>query len=861
MKMDYKLLQKKLDNIQMLEGFNFFEKFFLIWGIPQATFDRMKTDHRVNINSGLFISNKAFFMSTQVENLYSEFSILQRNGLKSLATRLIILENKHALLVYDSISQELIVVEKSEIKNHYEIFYPLIGKEKNNISINDPISINIAEIFANTYNELLLQNGFEKEDEIQNLICFLSYLAYLDSQGKLAGRNNYVCHLLKEFGLEMDIKSILIDIQGIISQHGYIQCCPIAYKIVWHDEYLVSWNFSSLNFSHQVTQNIINIFSFDWSNVQPEVFGCLLQESMANKNYSPCYTTNDNIHKVVGPLFLDELVECFEKGKKNCPELRQLANRIEQLCLFDPACGTGNFLIFAYKEIKRLCDLINQSTEGIISCDFSINNLYGIDSNPLAVQIAIIALYIAKSQLEKNIEPLTSVMQSINIHCLNPLRVEWDNNIPHDKELYIFGNPPYKGAKKMSGAQISDARFVLGDNKGIKELDYAACWFVKAARIFRYRKGAFAYVTTNSLTQGQQVSLLWPLIFEQGCYIQFAYRAFKWKNDARNNTAVTVVIIGIKPLAEKIPCEIFDEDKRVLVDSISPYLTQGNSIVKRRTYPLSKLPYMEKGNMPYDQGNLLLSPSEYKALVADYPQSIRFLRRVVGSDEFINGIERWCLWIPTNDLEEVLKIPPIQERIDKCREFRSQLKDVAGRKLSLRPHQFREVRETTKYSLVVPAVSSERREYIPIGFVDHNTIVTNLSFVIYDCEPWVFAVICSRMHQLWIRTVCGGLETRLRYSSQLGYNTFPFPELNKEQKDILRKCVYNIIAERELESQKTLAEIYAPDKMSIGLKYAHHLLDLAVEKCYREIPFVSDQERLDYLFDYYKHMTEDEVFG
>lgn len=853
--MDYKALRESLSKIQTLQGLDYFEGFFVAWNVPRATLDRIKVDSRANINSGLFISNKAFFMSTQVENLYSEFSVLQRNGLKELSARLVMIENSHSILAYDNVTKELQVIEKSNIAEQYEFFFPLIGKEKNNGTSYDPIAINIAELFASTYNDLILVNGKELEGQVQNFTCFLVYLAFVDSVGKLSDKKNYVSYLLKEFQKDITATTIMNDIQGLIS--GAVEPKgSFDYKINWSDHSVSQWDFSALSISRKAADCIIDILGYDWCDVQPEVLGALLQEAISPPGQPSCYTTNDNIHKVIGPLFIDELHQIYERSKGNFEELQQLSKRIEGMHLLDPACGAGNFLIFAYKELLRLGHLIEKETRGRIRCKFPYKNLHGIDDSDIAVNIAKLSLYIAISQNAEVFLSLSEYENSIEIQTANPLRIEWDNTVPPESELFIFGNPPYKGAKKMTDAQVADTVLVLGDNKGVKELDYAACWFVKAARLFRYRKGAFSFVTTNSLIQGQQVALLWPLVFEQGCYIQFAYQAFKWKNDAKNNTAVTVVIIGVRPNSKDCPRELFGEDKRLIVSSISPYLTQGEAIVEKRSKPLSLLPYMEKGNMPYDQGNLLLTPYEHNQIIKDYPHSARLFRRVVGSDEFINGIERWCLWIHNEDLDEAMSFPPIAERIEKCKLFRQQLKDVNGKKLALRSHQFREARETSKYSLVVPAVSSERREYIPIGFIDKSTIVTNLSFVIYDCEPWIFAVVSSKMHNLWIRTVCGGLETRLRYSSRLGYNTFPFPNISNEKKEVLKKCVYAILAERELDSGKTLADLYDPEKMSVGLKYAHHLLDAAVERCYRELPFVSDQDRLDFLFELYKQMTE-----
>ena len=853
--MNYNELIAGLGNISSLRGLDYFEAFFALWGFPKATIDRIKHDKQSDINKGLFVSNKAFIMETDVVNLYSIFSVLQRNGIKGLRSRFIVIINATEMLAHDTETYETINVPKVDVGQYYEFFFPLIGREKTSPLAVDPVSISVASDLAALYNNLMVINGDRNKVKVQNFICFLVWSAFADEYNAISSESNHLLKLIKTYDDEniAFFEQLLLDTYGIIALQGYEPTLNIKYNLVSAYSLVGNWDFECLVFNSETKENIINILSHDWKVIMPEIIGAICQEIDDNGIVCSNYTSTTNIHKVIGPLYIDELYEEYEEYKNDQVKLMSLLERISKIRVIDPACGTGNYLTIAYKEQINLLKHIITPDKNMLRGLNIWRNFRGIESNAFAVELAKISFVMAIMQEEGW---LASV-QNIDIICKNPLLDSWDYGISGDAELYIVGNPPYKGSKKLTEAQKIDKDAVFVGYNKCSELDYAACWFLLATKVITKREGGFAFVTTNSLTQGQQVGLLWPILFEYGVYIQFAHRAFKWRNDANKNTAVTVVIVGVRSVFCRKNCELFDQDRSYRVSEISPYLTQGNVIVYKRTKPLSKnLPIMDKGNMPYDQQNLLLSPDEREEIIERYPQAARLIRKVVGSDEFINGIERWCFWITDADLALAMDIPPIAERIEKCKQFRLSLKDNAGRKLALRPHQFRETRETSTYSLVIPSVSSEKRLYIPIGFVGKDTIVTNLSFVIYDTEPWVFGVISSRMHNLWFRTVCGGLETRLRYSSQLGYNTFPFPTITSEQKNEIGKIVLHILAEREKESEKTLAQLYAPDRMSAGLTYEHNLLDLAIERCYRETPFVSDQERLDYLFYLYKKMIE-----
>lgn len=855
--MDYQALKAKLQSISNLKGVEYFESFFDAWNYPKATFARIRANLKENdIAKGILVSKQAFILDTNVKNLYSVLKLLQQDKRCGFDVRFIIITNELDLLAFDQKTFETLAVSKNNVSSRFEFFFPLIGREKSRRISNDSVTIRVAEQLATIYNGLLLLNGKNKEYEVQDFICSLVWTAFADNVGYY-GEKHVIRDILNIFDTETDdfFRLMILDIWGTISNNHYIPRLSVNYWNSKNVYEMPNWNFDDIVYNNEIRSKILDVVALDWSDVSPEILGAILQD--ATDKGTSCYTTKENVHKVIGPLFLDELYQQYEDGKNNEESLVALCHRVQHIHIIDPACGAGNFLVESYRELSKLGEYIKESLSVLKmkSMDvFSWKNIHGIEDSHFASQFAKISLSIAITQNDG----VLSNPAMVDIREENPLCAQWDVNIPDDAEVYIIGNPPYRGAKKQTEQQKKDKQIVFADYQKCSELDYAACWFLLATKIIECHHSAFSFVTTNSLSQGEQVGLLWPKLFEHNIYIQFAYKPFKWENDAKNGTEVTVVIFGVSSSLRKRECELFDNIRSHRVLEIGPYITQSNQIVTKRTKPLSHIPYMNKGNMPYDEGHLsAISKEEHERIIAEYPESISLFKRLVGSDEYINGLERWCLWISDQQLSKALSIPPIKERIDKCREFRLHRPDASGRRLAERAYQFREMRFTEGCSLVVPSVSSENRKYMQIGFIGPDTIVSNLSFVIYEAEPWVFGVVASWMHTLWIRTVCGGLETRLRYSSQLGYNTFPFPTISEEQKKNITYHVKKVLAEREEISQKTYADMYSDEGMSVGLRYEHSMLDRVVEQCYREEPFLSDAERLDFLFGYYKRLTEE----
>ena len=612
---------------------------------------------------------------------------------------------------------------------------------------------------------------------------------------------------------------------------------------------------------------LLDISEFDWSEVEPEVLGSLIQNIVfpTESGVAYNYTSTANIYKVIGPLFMDDLYEEFECHKKKKTISTQLLAKLSNIVIFDPVCGTGNFLMVTYRELKKLEQHIKMCLKEN-GCSFEekeyvdISQFFGIEHNPVATSItqigmAFTAIKCATVQTKYNYLSLPDE----NIISGFAPNIDWNSFCPKtDRLVYIIGNPSYKGARSQSDEQKLTMKRVFAEeiSNGMKigDLDFASSYFYLAAKYIKGTMGGFSFVTTNSLTQGVHVPVLWPVLFNQSISISFAYTSFKWKNEGRNNTAVTVVIIGCRAVENSHHKTIYNNNLSYSTEEISPYLTKGNVIVQKENRgPICRwLPKMIKGNMPYGK-DLLLSPREKDELIALYPEAQKFLKRVVGSQEFIHDEERWCLWIADDEVDEAKSIHLIADRLENVRIARLG-GDASARRLAERPHQFRETNMPKKYTLVVPSVSSENRSYFQIGYVGKNVVVTNLCFVIYDAEPWVFGIIDSKMHNLWVRTVCGGLETRPRYSNVLGYNTFPIPQLTDEQKQDITEAAYGVIMERENNSEMTLMQLYNEDTMPEGLRYAHKTLDLVVERCYKLEEFYSDQERLDSMFLFYKQL-------
>lgn len=871
------------DNDAFLEGF------LSAFSFPNATYTRLKAGTKGGVNQGVRIQGNGgvYFLASTVASLNSEFNILKKNSdLSKIKEAFIVIVNETDLLAYERESGDVLETRKSDLYRYIEFFFSLLGIKPEAASEEmKSADKKAAEKFAELYNELGIRNH-NRSDDIAELLCRLLFCCFADNIGVLT--NGELRTLVANYtdASGSDTSAFFCNLFEAMKSESQSGLPGYFSNVKYVDARLFRESLPLLDFSRKARSLVLDLMGLDWSDISPDILSTLVQSIIREEAGNSCgnYTSTANIQKVIGPLFLDELYRVFERVKTIREECEALLKRVKAISVFDPSSGTGNFLLVAYKELNKLAGKISDAIDSHIASAALGNSssslrvaeetapydsgtfipwssFHGIEEDTFSCAIARLGfLFVVcqESRYGADIKHLFAdtlgMLFSNNIVVGNATRIDWETICRGDGETYLIGNPSYVGARKQTPAQKADLARVFAGYSRISNLDYAACWFMLATKYICAHGGGFAFVTTNSLTQGEQVQLLWPKLFEKGVHIRFAYTSFKWKNDARNRTAVTVVVIGVVPHSNRQSCELFTSTTVFEPRSISPYLVPGDTIIKKRSSPISKLPRMVKGNMPLYWSDYLLSHEQKVDIVSCEPRAEKFLKKVVGAEEFINGIERWCFWIRDAELQEAMGIACIAERVEKVKQARLSSTDRSARTHATHPHRFRETNETHKSSLVVPSVSSENRVYIPIGFVDKSIVVTNLAFAIYDCEPWIFGVVASRMHNVWIRTVCGALETRIRYSSQLGYNTFPFPDISKEQKAEITQRVLAIIAARETFSGMTYAEWYDPENMPDELRYAHYLLDCVIDRCYRDVPFVSDRERLDCLFELYNRL-------
>lgn len=653
-------------------------------------------------------------------------------------------------------------------------------------------------------------------------------------------------------------------------------------------------------FSRIARSYLLHIGSLDWKKINPDIFGSMIQAVADDDERGALgmhYTSVPNILKVLNPLFLDDLREKLEEAGDNTRMLLNLRKRMSKIRVFDPACGSGNFLVIAYKEMRAIEAEINRRRdEADRRTEIPLTNFRGIELRDFPAEIARLALIIAEYQCDVLYRGQKEALRDFLpldaqnwITCGNALRLDWLSICPptgtgvkhhaddlfhtplnqaqidfenEGGETYICGNPPYLGFTWQNDEQKSELQAIFERRiKGWKSLDYVAGWFMKAADYGTHTNAVAAFVSTNSICQGEQVPLLWPLIFATGHEIAFAHTSFKWANLASYNAGVTVAIVGISNHAGKIR-HLFSSsaDGSAIVkesEHISAYLVAGPDVIVKsfsRT-PAGRTP-MVWGNKPTDGGNLSLSSAERGRLLASSPTASEFIRPYYGAAEFIRGLERFCIWVEDSKADAANEISALSERFERVRDFRSSSKAAETRPAAAYPHRFRQIQAiASRHTLIMPQVSSERREYLPVGLLPPRSIVSNLAFALYDAPIWNLALIASRLHLIWIATVCGKLETRYRYSNTLGWNSFPVPTLTEKNKADLTRCAEDILLAREAHFPATIADLYDPDAMPADLREAHERNDEVLERIYIGRRFRNDTERLEKLFELYTKMS------
>ncbi|EPW2952230.1 TPA: class I SAM-dependent DNA methyltransferase [Pseudomonas aeruginosa] len=808
----------------------------------------------------------------------------------------------------DLTSGETVACAFKDFPDHFGFFLPLAG-----ISTVRQISENAFDIRATSrlnrlYVELLKDNpewgSAERRHDMNKLMARLIFCFFAEDTDIFVGRGRFT-----ETVAQMSAKDSSNTHEVIATLFRAMNTKRedrAAAKIPrWAEDFpyvngqLFSGGDEVPRFSKIARSYLLHVGGLDWTKINPDIFGSMIQavaEDEERGELGMHYTSVPNILKGLNPLFLDDLREKLEEAGDNARMLLNLRKRIAKIRVFDPACGSGNFLVIAYKEMRAIEAEINRRRgEPDRASEIPVTNFRGIELRDFPAEIARLALVIAEYQCDVLYRgqklALAEFLPLRNenwITCGNALRLDWLSICPptgtgvkmqaddlfgspldqseidfenEGGETYICGNPPYKGSQTQTKEQKADLASVF-DPCGIssKQIDYVGGWFMKAAAYAQATPTDSAFVSTNSICQGRIVPILWPEIFKRGSHIRFAHTSFKWTNLAAHNAGVTVAIVGLSTdSSKKRQLYDLDRDGETTVreaTNITPYLTVGeNVVVEGQRKSVSGLPDMSFGNMPVDGGNLLLSADDAASLGLSKQDAETFLRRIYGSAEFIRGVVRKCLWIPDEKLPQALQIASIRARIDGVREMRLKSRDAGTNEMASRAHQFREMYHGEKHTLILPGVSSEGREYLPVGLIDNHSVVSNLAFALYDAPLWNLALIASRLHLVWIATVCGKLKTDFRYSNTLGWNTFPVPTLTEKNKADLTRCAEDILLAREHHFPATIADLYDPENMPADLRAAHDRNDEVLERIYIGRRFKNDTERLEKLFDLYTKMT------
>lgn len=854
---------------------------------------------------GLLIKGLFCFRPATTTRLFAELEQLKRDPqVLKAAPKIIAVSDGQVLLAYDLREKDTYENPLNRVYCDFAFFYPLMDVERVRYVEESPADIKAAEKLAKLHDELRAYNEFRSDSDLHDLNIFITRLlfCFFAEDTGIFEENLFTSSIIrytKEDGSDltdylartfniMDVSVRTRETLSIIKQFPYV------------NGGLFSRHIQIPRMGAKARKIIIECGELDWKDINPDIFGSMIQavvnpEERANQGMH--YTSVPNIMKVINPLFLDELRGEYNKLNEHYEQLLQmkkigalsvkqfydeckavkrkceaLLKRMSRMKFFDPACGSGNFLIITYKSLRFLeMDILNLerkcTAEGeILFVDnsvISLSQFYGIELLDFPHEVAMLSLWLAEHQMNTKLNaefgvntkalPLKNITQIV---CGNACRIDWNSVCPHtaEEEVFVFGNPPYLGGKLQSKVQKEDQILVLGHLPSFKNLDYISIWFYKASQYISNNCQS-AFVSTNSIVQGEQVGMLWPHLYANNVDISFVYKPFKWENNAKYNAGVTCVIVGLMQNGCNRRKLIYDGLNSKKVKNITPYLVEGNSIIVHSSNEsISGLPLMEYGNMPLEGGFLKLNQVEKDLIINEYPQAARFVKPLIGGEEFLNSIPRYCLWIDDEDKNEALAIQPLKERIDGVYNFRMTGGDVA-KTLVNRSHQFRYRKLARNNEIIVACTSSERREYMACGFYDASYITMNSVEVIYDGDFWVFGVISSKLHMLWTKTIGGYLGTSIRYSTQLCYNTFPFPKISSEKKVEIEAAAEDVLVAREFYPDKTLADLYDPDKMPQDLRDAHEKLDDIVESCYPGYPFASDEARLECLFKLYEKMT------
>jgi hypothetical protein len=766
--------------------------------------------------------------------------------------------------------------------NQVHLFGFIAGYEKRTYKDEDPVNIQAAELMGKLHDKLeaVGYRGHDLEVYLVRLLfCLFAddtgifdkgiFWEYIDLHTKSDG-SDLAMHIASIFHtLNTPPEKRLTNLDTNLAQFPYVNG-----KLF--EEVLQPAAFDS-----KMREMFLEACGFDWGKISPAIFGSMFQAVMnptERRNLGAHYTSEKNIQKLIKPLFLDDLYLELEKVKSNRGKLQELHQKIANLYFLDPACGCGNFLIITYRELRdleiKILQALNKNGQQFINIQdiikVNVDQFAGIEYDEFAVRVAEVAMWLIDHQMNIQVShefgqyffrvPLT---KSAKIVHGNSLRIDWETVVDKEKLSFILGNPPFVGKQLQNAEQKADMQYVCNSIKNSGVLDYVSAWYIKAAQLIQNTNIRCAFVSTNSISQGEQVGIIWQELYNNyKIKIHFAHRTFSWSNEAKGNAAVHCVIIGfgLEDIENK---RVFDyvnikgEPTERKVKNINPYLVEGNDVfVLKRSKPICNVPEIKFGNQPIDGGNFIIeTQDELNDFIYD-PSSHKFIRKYVGSYEFINRIDRWCLWLNDIKPDEIRKNCKIYERVEKVKKFRLESSRKETRDLALVPTRFAFISHSETDYIIIPSVSSENRKYIPIGFMSKDVIASNLCLIIPKATLYYFGILTSEMHITWVKYVCGRLKSDYRYSNTIVYNNYPFPEnVNEKQKQKVETAAQAVLDTRAKYPDSSLADLYDPLTMPPDLVKAHQILDKAVDLCYRPQPFVSELNRIEFLFSQYEALN------
>ena len=878
------------------EAKSFWDDFFRIFGVPRrrvASFEKSVERHDGSKGfidllwkGTLLIEHKS--RGKSLDRAYTQ-ATEYFHGLKDRdLPRYVLVCDFQRFRIYDLDEEKQTEFTLEELPQYIHLFGFISGYVRRDFGKEDPANIKAAEKMGELHDKLKA-DGYDGH-ELELMLVRLLFCLFAEDTGIFEANSfrEYVDTRTSEDGSDLGYHlAMLFDVLNTPDTSRQKSLDEQMASFPYVNGKLFDERLRMASFNADMRETLLNCCALDWSRISPAIFGSLFQSVMdaqARRNLGAHYTRELNILKALKPLFLDELNAELEHIKnsryKREEKLRDFIKKLSQIHIFDPACGCGNFLVVAYRELRQielealrtLHPLGKRQTKLTGAKAFSsvnVDQCYGIEIEEFPAQIAQVALWLTDHQMNMALSSAFGeyyarlpLVKSAKIVHGNALKIAWEEIVTPAETNYLVGNPPFIGSKMMNDNQREEMAQIFFGIHGAKVLDYVAAWYLKATEFMQQNpKIRTAFVSTNSICQGEQVSILWGELLQRGCSIFFAHRTFQWSSEARRRAAVHCVIVGfsLETIASKV---LFDyhsptsEPEISPVTEITPYLTTGETVlVTRRSRPLCDAPSLRFGNMPLDGGHLLLSDEDKEELLRKEPQAEKFIRGFMGAEEFLNGKSRWCLWLVDAQPQELRAMPEVLRRIQKVKEFRLASVAPSTRVHAATPSLFRDKNQPISQYLIVPKVSSERRAFIPIGFLAPDIVSSDLNFIVENVSLFHFGILSSTMHMAWMRYVGGRLESRYRYSKDIVYNNFPWPEDVKQVKiSAIEKAAQAVLDARTLFPNSTLADLYDPNTMPPVLTKAHAQLDKAVDNVYECKSDMSELERMSVLFGMYKKL-------